>query len=154
FIPPDERVRNLDHKLLWKFVTEEEFWKKATTEAIGRVIFLLEMGLDEGLVSLQDVADGLTFREISLRLPEADVRKLLEHALASSRSGRPLDEQSLLEVVALPKIVEYVPLDHVWDRVIIDKIARPCEFVAGGDKSDLKPPPVRPSQPPKAAATS
>jgi hypothetical protein len=133
-IPPDDRVRFLDRKIVWKFVIEDEFWKRNNSEAIARVVFLLETALDQGILSLQDVADGLTFHEIAACLPEEDLRTLVEHALTGSRTGRPLDEQTLLEIVPLEKLVEYVPLEHVWERVVIDKVARPAGFV--GASSD------------------
>ena len=110
-IPPDDRVRFLDRKIVWKFVIEDEFWKRNNSEAIARVVYLLETALDQGILSIQDVTDGLSFKEISGLLAGGGLRTLVEHALTGSRTGRPLDEQALLEIVPLEKLVEYVPLE-------------------------------------------
>ena len=149
-IPPDDRVRFLDRPTVWKFVIEDEFWKRNNSEAIARVVFLLETALDQGILSLQDVADGLSFKEIAACLPEEDLRTLVEHALSGSRTGRPLDEQALLEIVPLEKLVEYVPLEHVWDRVVIDRVARPAGFVGapGEAPAEDSAPPARSVPPP------
>jgi hypothetical protein len=129
-VPPDERVRYLDPKLLWKFVTEDEFWKAYGAEperiAARRLLFIVESALDQTMITIQDVTDGLSFEEISSRLNEADLRRIVKHALESARSGRPLDESSLLEVVSLSRLLEMIPLEHSWERLILDKIARPA----------------------------
>jgi hypothetical protein len=135
-VPPDERVRYLDPKLLWKFVTEDEFWKAYGAEperiAARRLLFMVETALDQTMITIQDVTDGLSFEEISSRLNEADLRRIVKHALESARSGRPLDESSLLEVVSLSRLLEMIPLEHSWEKLILDKIARPAGMVGAG----------------------
>jgi len=132
-LPPDERVKYLNPKLLWKFITEDEFWKaygaEAERQAARRLLFLVETALDQNLITLQDVADGLTFEEISSRLNEADLRRIVKHALETSRTGRPLDESSLLQVVSLTHLLEMIPLEHSWEKVILEKIARLAGFL-------------------------
>jgi hypothetical protein len=73
-LPPDDRVRYLDHKLLWSFTTEDEFWSPLNAEAdvdraLSRVVFLIDNALRESLLSLQVLIDGITFDSISTRLP-------------------------------------------------------------------------------------
>src|SRR5262245_2549577 len=64
-IPPDDRVRYLERAKLWAFVTEDHFWASdspvAGERAVQRMVFFLEGALGETLLSLGDIADGITF---------------------------------------------------------------------------------------------
>jgi hypothetical protein len=128
--PPDDRVRYLDPKKLWTFLTEDEFFftlpaEEQLPKAVERMTFMVEDALSEGILTLQSVADGITFDEISRRLPVASLQHIVKHALLAGRLGVPLTEEMLLEAVPLDAIVRYIPLDHVWNEVIIAKVARP-----------------------------
>ncbi|HVR21297.1 MAG TPA: hypothetical protein VMS65_16400 [Polyangiaceae bacterium] len=135
-IPPDDRVRILDRAKLWSFVTEDHFWASdspvAGERAVQRMVFFLEGALSESLLSLGDVADGITFETISTRLPLKELQRVVKYALESGRKKTPLTEQGLLDVVALKDLVGYVPLDHVYKRVLVAKVAQPSGFVSGG----------------------
>ena len=135
-IPPDDRVRILDRAKLWTFVTEDHFWASdspvAGERAVQRMVFFLEGALSESLLSLGDVADGITFETISTRLPLKELQRVVKYALESGRKKTPLTEQGLLDVVALKDLVGYVPLDHVYKRVLVAKVAQPSGFVSGG----------------------
>jgi hypothetical protein len=158
-LSPDDRVRYLDHKILWKFVNEDEFWKAYGAEperqAARRLLFMIETALDQSMITIQDVTDGLSFEEISSRLNEADLRRIVKHALESSRAGRPLDESSLLEVVSLAHLLEMIPLEHSWEKLILEKIARPSGMLGGAEASPAaspQPPVAKPVHPNKKAA--
>ena len=135
-IPPDDRVRCLDRGKIWAFVTEEHFWAPdaaiAGERAVQRMVFFLESALGESLLSLGDIADGITFETISTRLPLKELQRVVKFALENGRKKTPLTEQGLLDVVALKDLVGYVPLDHVYKRVLVAKVAQPSGFVAGG----------------------
>ena len=135
-IPPDDRVRILDRAKLWAFVTEDHFWASdspvAGERAVQRMVFFLEGALSESLLSLGEIADGITFETISTRLPLKELQRVVKYALESGRKKTPLTEQGLLEVVALKDLVGYVPLDHVYKRVLVAKVAQPSGFVSGG----------------------
>jgi len=131
--PPDERVRHLDASRLWTFLVEDEFWSTLNAEAnrdraIGRMTFTLENALNEDLVSLADITDGISFEMLSLRLPHKELQKLVAHALKLGRERKPLTEEALLESVSLQQIVGFIPLEHVWKAVILDRIATPHGF--------------------------
>ena len=139
FFPADDRVRHLDHKQLWTFFAEGEFWtitpKRGPGEherACRRMVFLLEAALAQQLISLKDMADGITFQEIATRLPAAKLQKVVQHALECSRLDMPLNEEALLEVVPLSELVEYIPLEQFWSNVILEKVARPAGFFGSG----------------------
>ncbi|HEX6276063.1 MAG TPA: hypothetical protein VFZ53_23645 [Polyangiaceae bacterium] len=135
-VPPDDRVRILDRAKLWAFVTEDHFWASdspvAGERAVQRMVFFLEAALGESLLSLGDIADGITFETISTRLPLKELQRVVKFALEAGRKKNPLTEQGLLDVVALKDLIGYVPLDHVYKRVLVAKVAQPSGFVAGG----------------------
>jgi hypothetical protein len=143
--PPDDRVRYLDAPRLWSFLVEDEFWSTLNAEAnrdraIGRMTFTLENALREDLISLVDIADGITFEMLSTRLPHKELQKLVAHALKLGRERKPLTEEALLDCVSLPQIVGYVPLEHVWKSVIVERVAKPAGFLANPAPAEVKPP--------------
>jgi hypothetical protein len=133
-LPPDDRVRYLDHKKLWAFTTEDEFWSPLNAEAdvdraLSRVVFLIENALRESLLTLQVLTDGITFDSISTRLPLKELQKLVRHALKLGREKKPLSEAELLESVGLKTLVGYIPLEHVYNNVLVEKVAKPAGFI-------------------------
>lgn len=133
--PADDRVRYLEAPRLWSFLVEDEFWSTLNAEAnreraIGRMSFTLENALREDLISLADIADGITFEMLSTRLPHKELQKLVAHALKLGRERKPLTEEALLESVSLQQIIGYVPLEHVWKSVIVERVAKPSGFLA------------------------
>ncbi len=133
-LPPDDRVRYLDHKKLWAFTTEDEFWSPLNAEAnvdgaLSRVVFLLENALRENLLTLQVLTDGITFDSISTRLPLKELQKLVRHALKLGREKKPLSEQELLESVPLKTLIGFIPLEHVFNNVLVEKVAKPAGFI-------------------------
>jgi hypothetical protein len=131
--PSDDRVRHLERTKLWAFLTEEHFWtpdkSMPAAQAVARMTFLLETALSESLLSLQDVTDGITFETISARLPQRELQRVVKFALESGRKKTPLTEDGLLDVVPLKDLLGYIPLDHVYKRVILAKLAQPAGFV-------------------------
>jgi hypothetical protein len=142
-IPPDDRVRYLERAKLWGFLTEDHFWASdspsAGERAVSRMTFFLEAALGESLLTLGDIADGITFETISTRLPLKELQRVVKFALENGRKKTPLTEQGLLDVIALKDLVGYVPLDHVYKRVLVAKVAQPSGFVAGGAGDDAWP---------------
>jgi hypothetical protein len=134
-IPPDDRVRCLDASKLWSFLSEIEFWKTESADPeererfVRRVTFIVERALAEGLLRLQDVADGIGFKRISTCLPRAELQRVVEHALSRAREGHRLTEEQLLEAVPLSALMAHVPLDHTWAEVIVGRLAKPLGFI-------------------------
>lgn len=127
--PPDERVRYLDKRRLWAFVVEDGFWNKVSTDrdrCVARMAFALQTALDQALITLQDITDGVTFETIANRLPVEQLRKVVVHALTLSRRSAPLTEDSLLQVVGLEQLIGFLPLDHIWETVVVAKVAAPA----------------------------
>lgn len=141
-IPADDRVRCFDARLLWAFLTEDEFWKadkrdRDTRERlVQRVTFVLERALAEGLLRLQDIAEGIGFKMIATCLPHAELQRLVEHALSRAREGQRLTEEQLLEAVPLRSLMLHVPLEHTWDGVVVAKLAEPLGFTESDDDDE------------------
>jgi hypothetical protein len=134
-ISADDRVRLLDASKLWTFLTEAEFWKGEAADAqereryVRRLTFIVERALEEGVLRLQDVADGIGFKRISTSLPRAELQRVVEHALSRAREGQRLTEEQLLEAVPLRALMMHVPLDHTWNEVIVGRLAKPMQFI-------------------------
>jgi hypothetical protein len=134
--PADDRVRYLKAPLLWRFMFEDKFYsttpsdgESAHERAARRLTFLLSCGLEESLLSLQDVVDGIGLEKIAMLLPVDELRRVVTRAMQVGREKLPLDEERLFDVVPLPKLVGYVPLESIWQNVIVKRIAEPYGFV-------------------------
>ena len=86
---------------------------------------VLECAIREGVLRLQDVAEGIGFKRIANSLPRAELQRVVEHALSRAREGHHLSEEELLEAVPLRSLMTHVPLDHTWNEVVLGKLARP-----------------------------
>ncbi len=127
--PPDERVSTLDNQRLWSFLTEDGFWSADSEAAIERLAFMLEAALDEDLITLQDLTDGVSLEEIAKRLPREDLESLVVEALTRGRKNDALDDAALLETVPLPSLLGHLSLEAVWEGVVVEKIARQAELI-------------------------
>jgi hypothetical protein len=154
-IPADDRVRHLDATKLWAFLTEVEFWKGEPTDAtkrerfVRRVTFVVETALHEGVLRLQDVADGIGFKRIATCLPRPELQRVVEHALSRAREGQRLTEEQLLEAVPLHTLMNHVPLEHTWNEVVVGRLAKPMQFMQPGPEEAARPrrlPPPPPSR--------
>lgn len=160
-IPPDDRVRYLEHGKLWAFLTEAEFWKSDAADGkerdrfVRRLTFIVERALEEGVMRLQDVADGIGFKRIATCLPRAELQRVVEHALSRAREGQRLTEEQLLEAVPLRALMTHVPLEHTWNEVIVSRLAKPLQFIpptAEEAARSRRMPPPPPSRSKSAAA--
>jgi hypothetical protein len=156
-LPPDDRVRYFDHKKLWAFTTEDEFWSPLNAEAdvdkaLSRVVFLLDNALKENLLTLQVLTDGITFDSISTRLPLKELQKLVRHALKLGREKKPLSESELLECVPLKTLIGFIPLEHVFNNVLVEKVAKPAGFLGSDGWDAARPFPDKADKPDKAEA--
>lgn len=166
--PPDDRVRHLPAEKLWAFAMEDEFWKVTSGDpdhqrSASRLTFLLECALDENLITLRDMADGMTFQEIASCIPPEELQEVVKHALQIARADAPLTEERLLAVVPLKSLVSYLPLRHTFERVVIEKVAGPCQLVdaamaveeselsSAGAEPEVAGPSPAPSPPPPSA---
>ena len=140
---PDDRVRYLDSTRIWRFLAEGDFWNAGVADkpahglAKDNVAFMLERALGERLITHRDVVEGITVAELAKRLPKAELGKIIEGALTKAKSNSPFSEADLLREMPPFVLVEYVPLPHIWDTVVSQKIAAAHGYVAAAP-----PPPV------------
>jgi hypothetical protein len=132
---PEDRVRYLDPRKIWDFLAEDDFWRfdpEATEEqrqgAAERMSFTLMQAVQERLLTLRDILDGLTFEAVADSLSPDELRTVVRHALLKGRDGIGLNEKVLLEVLPLDKLVRSMPLEHIWNEVIIRRLAIPAAF--------------------------
>lgn len=150
----DDRVRYLDRARLFSFAIDDAFFAGSPPNqaALDAMVFLLETALGEKVLSLADISDGVTFETISRLLPPAELQRVVLAALEHGRSGEPLTEARLLDVVPLPTLVRHIPLDVFWSQVILAKVAVPAGWVA---VDSIPPPRERPkSEPPREVRAS
>lgn len=125
----DDRVRYLDHKALWSYVTEGEFWKvspsrqKEYAAAKGHMAFMLTRALEDRLLTHADIVGGITVDELASRLPKSELGKIIKGALECGKRNAPFTEADLLGSMPLDTLVNYLPLFQVWDAIIDTKIA-------------------------------
>jgi hypothetical protein len=125
----DDRVRYLDHKALWAYITEGEFWKispsrqKEYAAAKSHMAFMLGRALEDKLVSHQDIVEGITVEELASRLPKSELGKIIKGALECGKRNAPFTETDLLGSMPPDVLVNYMPLFQVWDAIIDPKIA-------------------------------
>lgn len=132
---PDDRIRYLDARRLWSFLVEGEFWNVAPTKsedhrvAKQHIAFLLDRALTDKLVDHRAIIEGITVAELATRLPKAELGKIIEGALAAGQRKAPFTEVELWAALTAPVMVEYVPLGHLWNQVVVPKIAEAHGYV-------------------------
>jgi hypothetical protein len=125
----DDRVRYLEHKALWSYVTEGEFWKispsrqKEYAAAKGHMAFMLARALEDRLLTHADIVEGITVEELASRLPKSELGKIIKGALDCGKRNAPFTEADLLGSMPPDTLVNYLPLFQVWDAIIDTKIA-------------------------------
>jgi hypothetical protein len=140
----DDRVRYLDAKLLWSYVTEGEFWKispsrqKEYAAAKSHMAFMLARALEDKLVTHADIVEGITVEELASRLPKSELGKIIKGALDCGKRNAPFTETDLLGSMPPDVLVNYMPLFQVWDSIIETKIAFEHGYATKkkGDKTD------------------
>lgn len=130
--PATDRGRCLEAAALWELVTSH-----VEQVAAGRHR-VIELAMEQGLVSHRDVFDGLTVDEIAATLTPEELRAVVAHGLRAGRKDHPLDEARFLEVVSLESLLQALPPEHVWERVIVGKIAEPLGLHATAAPTDAE----------------
>jgi hypothetical protein len=139
---PDDRIRYLKSTAIWSFVTEGAFWRPsndrvASERAKAHVSFMLDRALADGLVTHQDIVDGISIGKLVELLPRADLGEILAGALDAGRSMRPFTDEDLLRRTPTDILTEHIPLDHIWETVIAPRIASPQGFAESSVKESV-----------------
>ena len=132
---PDDRIRHLSDKALWQFLIEDEFWSasssdaEASKRATEHVAFILDQALKDKLITHRDIIDGISVHRIAKLLPRAELEKIITGALAVGQESKPFTEAGLVDAVGSETLLAHVPLEDIWNSMIVPKIAEAHGFV-------------------------
>ena len=145
---PDDKQRYLERHALWAFDVEGQPWKAtpanktAHDRAKAYLAYILERALENLLVSHEEVVHGITVSKLALSLPKEKLGVIIE---ASLKTSDKFTEEDLLETIPPQSLVEYVPLDYLWEKVILPLVAEAHDYapkpvmLAGAKPADTKP---------------
>lgn len=132
---PDNRVQYLDARRIWAFLMEGEFWKVPRSKdggvyrtAQGHIAFMLDRAIAHKLVTYENIIDGITIEVLAEKLPRNDMARVFKGALAAGRAGKPFNDGDLYSTMTSATLVDYVPLPHVMQTVILP-MATTARFV-------------------------
>lgn len=131
----DDRVLYLNDQKLWAFLTEGEFWnatlskKEEYSVAKRHLSFMLDRALTDRLLTHRDIVEGVTVSELAVRLPKAELGKIIQQALSAGHGSRPFTESDLLVAMPPETLVEYIPLAHLFESIVVPKIAQAHGYV-------------------------
>lgn len=145
-LKPEDRVRYLNRAKLFAFAVEDGFYASQKTsadheKAVDRLLMILESAVAEKLVSLPDIAASIGFDTIAHRLPLKELQRAVEHALTLGGRGEPFTERALFDIVPLRSVLSYVPMEQVWNRIVVSKILAPLGLLDADGKLPASPPP-------------
>ncbi|MGD8609236.1 MAG: hypothetical protein PVH21_18190, partial [Myxococcales bacterium] len=132
---PDDRVRYLSDKALWQFFIEDEFWDapasdaEASKRATEHVAFVLDRALQDKLITHKDIVDGISVDRIAKVLPRSELEKIIRAALTAGENKRRFTEGGLLRAVGSQTLLKHVPLNDIWNSMVVPKIAEAHGFV-------------------------
>lgn len=129
---PDDRQRYLDRKALWKFTVEGQPWKASPSNktqferAKSYIAFLLNRALANRLLTHEEMVNALTVQKLALMLPKEQLGAIIQMALGQKEK---FSEEHLLRAVPPDVLVQHIPLDYIWDRVVTPLIAERHDYV-------------------------
>ena len=128
---PDDKQRYLERHALWAFDIEGQPWKTtpATKSAHDRaksvVAYILDRALENLLVSHEEMVSAITVSKLAQLLPKEKLGAIIE---ASLKTHDKFTEEDLLGAVPPSTLVEHVPLDYLWERVVAKLIAEAHDY--------------------------
>ena len=139
---PDDRVRFLPAQALWAYLVEDPFWRAAKRDDAGferaksMVAFMLDRALKDGLVSHQEVVEGIRVEKLAQLMPRPELEMALDAALAAGRRGQSFSDGNLIAELGTKTLSAYIPLAHIWDEVIQPCIASDHGLVPANQNND------------------
>jgi hypothetical protein len=130
---PDDRQRYLNRHELWAFNVEGQPWKvsptdsNAHTRAEKYTAFIMDRAIENLLISHEDIVSGLGVVKLAGWLPSELLGQIIE---ASLKKTDKFTEEDLLHAAPPSSLVTHVPLDYLWERVIVPLIAQQHDYVA------------------------
>lgn len=134
----DDRQRYLNRHELWSFDIEGQPWKASATDsaAHGRaekyIAYIIDRAIDNLLVSHEEIVSALGVVKLAGWLPSEMLGQIIETALKKSDK---FTEEDLLRAAPASSLVSHVPLDYLWEKVVVPLIAEQHDYApkAGGE---------------------
>jgi hypothetical protein len=140
---PDDRQRYLNRHELWAFDIEGQPWKvspndnAAHTRAEKYVAYIIDRAIENLLISHEDIVSALGVVKLAGWLPSELLGQIIE---ASLRKSDKFNEEDLLHAAPPSSLVTHVPLDYLWDKVVVPLIAEQHDYAV--KQGAAKPPEV------------
>jgi hypothetical protein len=128
---PDDRQRYLARHELWAFDVEGQPWKAqpsnqlAYARAQQYTAYIIERAIENLLVSHEEIVAALDVMKFAAWLPKELLGRIIE---ASLKKSDKFTEEDLLTTVPPSKLALHVPLDYLWDKVIVPLIAEAHDY--------------------------
>lgn len=128
---PDDRQRYLNRHELWAFDIEGEPWKVSVNDAAGHgraekyIAYIIDRAIENMLVSQEEIVSALGVVKLAGWLPSELLGQIIEGAL--KKSGK-FTEEDLLRAAPPSGLVVHVPLDYLWDKVVVPLIAEQHDY--------------------------
>ncbi|HEY1533440.1 MAG TPA: hypothetical protein VGF76_05465 [Polyangiaceae bacterium] len=128
---PDDKQRYLERHALWAFDVEGQPWKTTAAtktshdRAKAYLAYMLDRALENLLVSHEEVVHAITVGKLVQSLPKEKLGAIIE---ASLKTHDKFTEEDLLATIPPGMLVEYVPLDYLWDKVIMPLVAEAHDY--------------------------
>jgi len=130
---PDDRQRYLNRHELWAFNIEGQPWKvsptdsNAHTRAEKYTAYIMDRAIENLLLSHEDIVSGLGVVKLAGWLPSELLGQIIE---ASLKKSDKFTEEDLLHAAPPSSLVTHVPLDYLWEKVVVPLIAEQHDYVA------------------------
>src|SRR5690606_37096833 len=109
--------------------------------------YLLERALHHKLLDQKELIQALTVSRLTTLLPPQLLAAIIEASLEASGKFSHAD---LVGVAPPEKLVSHVPLDYIWEKVVVVLVAERNGYVGGGESESATPE----SQPSAMSASS
>jgi hypothetical protein len=139
---PDDRQRYLNRHDLWAFNIEGQPWKASSsdtgthTRAEKYVAYIMDRAIENLLISHEDIVSALGVVKLAGWLPSELLGQIIE---ASLKKSDKFTEEDLLHAAPPSSLVTHVPLDYLWEKVVVPLIAEQHDYVPkpGGAKPSV-----------------
>jgi hypothetical protein len=128
---PDDRQRYLNRHDLWAFDIEGQPWKASASDTVAHtraekyIAHIIERAIDNLLISHEDIVSALGVVKLAGWLPSELLGQIIE---ASLKKSDKFTEEDLLHAAPPSSLVTHVPLDYLWDKVVVPLIAEQHDY--------------------------
>ena len=130
----DDKQRYLNDRELWKFIVSGEPTNSSRKgEALERskkfVRYVLDRALHHKLLDQRELVSSLTVARLTTLLPPSVLAAIIE---ASLEAPAKFTHADVVNVAPPEKLVAHVPVDYIWQKVVVPHIAERHKFTSNG----------------------